>query len=155
MVLTVTVRDYALGRYPSQITIWIGLWDFQPILATTPCPSTGLPNAKGKPILSTLPAKYNLCCSAAAPCKAHRAIMNDKYFPKVGWFFSLHYKDTTLCLHKQAKRAVHSWLGELARSLSDLWARGWKCLGCLVGKEKKEKKNTSTGTKGVKTCLLD
>lgn len=109
------------------------------ILATATCPSTGLPNAKGKAILSTQWAKYIPHCSAAAPCKAHWAILNDKYFPKV-FFFFLHYKDTTLCLHKQAKRAVHSWLGELALSLSDLWARGWKCLGCLVWKEKKKRK---------------
>lgn len=40
--------------------------------------------------------------------KAHWAILNDKDFPKAGGFFFLHYKDTMLCLHKQAKGAIHS-----------------------------------------------
>lgn len=46
---------------------------------------------------------------------------------------------------------IESWL-------SDLWARGRKCLGCLVGKEKKKKtegKKTAQGQKESKpVCLI-
>lgn len=48
--------------------------------------------------------------SAAAP---RQAILNDKHFPEVVFFF-LHYKDSTFHLHKQVKGAVHSGLGKLA-----------------------------------------
>lgn len=89
-----------------------------PFLATAICSSTRLPNAKGKAILSAQRAKYIHPGSGAAPCKAHGAILNDNYFPKVVFFSSPHYKDTTLCLHNKAKAA--EFIHEQALSLSDL-----------------------------------
>lgn len=100
-------------------------------------------------------SKLNISLTALLQLKAHGAILNDKYFPED---FSPppppHYKGTTLCLHNKAKLAVHSWVGEGALLLSDLWARGWKCLGCLAGrKEKEEKKNSDKRSHNLSAWL--
>lgn len=75
--------------------------------------------------------------------KAHWAILNDTDFPKAGGVFFLHYKDTTSCLYKHAKGAIHSWWGDLPLIFKP---EAENALGCLMGKEEEKKKKKQQKT---------
>lgn len=145
--------DYAPSRHPIWITIWIGLCHLPAWLKgqegeetegnlhrhhlLAPAQDSQMPKAKQ----SWAQSQLNISFTALLQLKADGAILNDKYFPENFLPSSPHYKGPTLCLHNKAKPAVHSWVGEGALLLSDLWARGWKCLGCLAGRKKKKQKD--------------
>lgn len=115
---------------------------FTHILATATCPSTGIPNAKGKAILSTQWAKYIPHCSAAAPGKARWVILNDEYFPKVvGFFFLPLPLQRHHIMLAQASKTSSSFTIRGAGSLA-LWSlsQRLKTLRMFSGKRKKEKK---------------
>lgn len=127
------------------------------ILATATCPSTGLPNAKGKAILSTQWAKYIPRCSAAArlPVKHIGLSWMTSIFQKCFFFSSTTKTPHYACISKQNEQFIHDWESWRSRGLWSLSQR-LKMPGMFSVKRKKEKKKrTAEGQKESKpVCLI-